>query len=91
MADLRKSPCKQVVSMFEDGIAVAAERRQINDEGIGYQRLGDFWLRRGDTAKGCQCFTKAAELFDKWGAHAKARQLHEKMNIGPEKMETGPE
>jgi predicted ATPase len=63
------------ISSCHDAIEGAREHGWVNDEGIALQIEAHCLRALGDTQSAKRRLQRAAELFDAWGASAKARQL----------------
>ncbi|WP_437683528.1 AAA family ATPase [Sorangium sp. So ce131] len=65
------------MDLYERGIEAAKQAEYINNQALGNELYGRFWLARGRTEFAGMFLRKAAYLYDRWGASAKVRALRE--------------
>ena len=66
------------ISHYEDAIKASREQGFINIEALANELAGRFWLQREQSRVAGLYLGEAINLYRKWGAHAKVRQLEEK-------------
>lgn len=71
---------EDALAKYDAAIEKAAHLGSTRDQAFGEQRLGEFYLRRGQEEAGVHHLRLSIELFKQWGAFAKVDQLAEKHN-----------
>lgn len=66
------------VEKYELSITTAQKHRFIHEEGLGFERAGDYHVRMGRTNTATLCYMKAMKCFERWGAHSVAHRIAEK-------------
>ena len=78
LADLEDDDVKAVEN-YSQALSLAEKRGHINDQAMGHQRLGAFYLRRSETGLATANLAKSVVLFARWGATAKVNASRRNM------------
>jgi predicted ATPase/GAF domain-containing protein/anti-anti-sigma regulatory factor len=68
----------EAMDHYEQGIAAARAAHYVNNEALGNELYGRFWLGQGRGAIAKVFLLEAARLYQVWGARAKARDVGER-------------
>jgi GAF domain-containing protein/anti-anti-sigma regulatory factor len=67
----------EAMDLYEQAIEAARQENYINNQALGNELYGRFWLAQGRSEFGGILLRKAVYLYDRWGASAKAQALRE--------------
>jgi len=66
------------VEKYNLSITTARKHRFVHEEGLSFERFGDYHIRMGRTDTALLCYSSAKECFRRWGAYAVADRVAEK-------------
>ena len=84
MSNDKTNGVKEVTALYQRGIAAALAEEYISEAAVGYELLADYLSRIGQRGPAIrENYSKAAFLYEKWGAKVKRRQLLDRVqNMG---------
>ncbi len=80
-AERSRVQCKgleETHALYGQAIALARQHGFLQDEALANELVGKFWLDRGEETIARLYMTKASQLYSRWGAIAKVRDLEQK-------------
>jgi len=84
-AELHRIQNKQTEaqSYYQKGIDYAKKYEFLNEQALGHELLGKYYLELGDDENANSHLIEARFLYNKWGAYAKVRQMEQLYHLNP--------
>ncbi|WP_020526713.1 ATP-binding sensor histidine kinase [Flexithrix dorotheae] len=71
---------KEAITHYENAINLSKSNQLIQEEALGYELFGRFWLARKNEETGEMYMRKAFQAYRFWGAHKKAEAIEIELN-----------